>query len=68
MPTPKAPKDPQEDREPQRREDFGVEEEADIEESKAPMAHAEVDDEELAEADLEELSEDDLKDMEGPDA
>ena len=57
MPTPKAPKDPQEDREPQRRQDSGVEERADIDESKrSPMSNAETEEDQLSEDDLEELS------------
>lgn len=66
MPTSKAPKDPQEDREPQRRQD-GSGEEVDLDEADVETeSHAE--EQELADADLEELSADDLKDMEGPDA
>jgi hypothetical protein len=62
MPDPEYPNDPQEDREPPRRENLGVDEEAD-----------ETDEEELADENLGEhllvaLSDDDLKDMEGPDA
>jgi len=70
MPTPKVPKDPQEERVPQRRSD---DEEASIDESKvSPVALAEHDEEDLAEDlaedDLEDLAEDDAKDAEGPDA
>ncbi len=70
MSTPKHAKDPEEDREPQRRTD---DEEASIDETKVSKGAREEHDEEdlaedLAENDLEDLAADDAMDGEGPDA